>query len=130
MKITSTRSGVSTIKRAQKESVLLRLISQLFTHASNDDKRLRDLFVNRIELSSDKGICYVYFYSTKGESFFKETLEILKLYKPSMRKSISSEINSRRTPELTFRYDTQFDKIQKIEELIEQVKEKIPGEAK
>lgn len=116
------KSRVSDIKRAQKESALLRILSQMFRLIASDDSRLTDIFINRVALSADKGICAVFFYSLKGEEHFKEMLEILKLYKPSMRKALAHEIPGRYTPELVFRYDMQFEKQQRLEELIEKVK--------
>jgi len=110
-----------SIKRAQKEEQLFREISQLYQQASLDDARLRDVFVNRVTLSPDKGLCTVYFYTVKGVEHFDSLLHIMKLYKPSLRKAIASRIRSRYTPELIFRYDENFDKEIRIEQLIDKV---------
>lgn len=116
-------SSVRDIKRAQKESTLLRQISTLFMQTAMDDPRLKDIFINRVELSSDKGVCTVYFYSAKGEDYFNELLNVLKLYKPSLRTALARSIKSRYTPELIFKFDKQFEKQQKIENLLESLKE-------
>lgn len=108
-------SAVSEIKRAQKESQLLREISSMFHTVAIDDNRLSGLFVNRVELSSDKGWCTIYFYTNEGYEKYAEQLEILKLYKPSMRKSLSSEIKARYVPNLKFEYDSKFEKQQRLE---------------
>ena len=112
------------IKRAQKESVLLRLISQLFLQAEMDDPKLRGLTITRVALSPDKGLCTVYFYTPEGEAAFNEKLSILKLYKPSMRKAMSQEIPSRYTAELVFRFDDKFERQAKLEALIDSVGER------
>ncbi len=117
-------SSLSHIKRSQKESLLFREISQLFLQATLDDPRLEGLFVNRVQLSPDKGLCTVFFYTPQGEEAFKEKRSILTLYKPSLRKALATSIRSRYTPNLSFKFDTQFEKHQRLEELIEQVKEK------
>lgn len=117
-------SSVSNVKRAQKESLLFREISKLFMEATLDDNRLQGIFVNRVKLSPDKGMCTVYFYTAQGEEYFKQILHILTLYKPSMRKALASTIRGRYVPDLLFTFDTQFEKQQRIEELIEQVKTK------
>ena len=44
---------VSDIKRAQKASLLLKAISQLYWEATRDDKELLGLFISRVELSQD-----------------------------------------------------------------------------
>ena len=41
-------SATAAIKRAQKESLLLREISNMFHSISMDDSRLAGLFVNRV----------------------------------------------------------------------------------
>lgn len=117
-------SSVSNVKRAQKESLLFREISQLFLQATMDDKRLQGLFVNRVHLSPDKGLCTVYFYTSKGEEYFNDVLQVLTLYKPSLRKALASTIKGRYVPDLVFKFDKQFEKQQRIEELIEQVRTK------
>ena len=117
-------SSVSNVKRAQKQSLFFREISNLFMQATMDDKRLQGFFVNRVQLSPDKGLCTVYFYSSQGEDYFNEHLHTLTLYKPSLRKALASTIKGRYVPDLVFKFDKQFDKQQRIEELIEQVRVK------
>ncbi len=115
-------SRISDIKRAQKESLLLREISQLYQQAAMDNPELLKVSITHVKLSPNKGLCTIYFYTPEGEAFFKDLLETLKLYKPSLRKALASTIASRYVPELIFKYDTQFEKQMRIETLIEQVK--------
>ena len=117
------KSNVSSIKRAQKESLLLREISELFLKTSFDDDRIKDLVVNRVKLSTDKSHCTVYFYTAKGKDFFnKNILDILKCYKPSLRKAVAQKISSRYVPDLIFKYDDEFEKQQKVNDLIDKLK--------
>ena len=115
-------SSVSNVKRAQKESVLFREISQLFLQASLDDPALRNFSINRVQLSPDKGTCTVFFYSPQGEDYFRKMQHILNDYKPSLRKALASSLQARYTPQLVFTFDALFEKQQRIEQLIEQVK--------
>ncbi|MCX5923221.1 MAG: ribosome-binding factor A [Candidatus Dependentiae bacterium] len=115
-------SNVSQIKRSQKESLLLREISRLLHQLSLEDTELAGLFVNRVELSKNKGICLVYFYDPKGIESWKAKKSRLILYKPSLRKGIASALDALYTPEIKFTYDEQFEKQQRIESIIEQVK--------
>ena len=108
-------SATAAIKRAQKESLLLREISNMFHSITMDDNRLQGLFVNRVELSTDKGWVTVYFYTLDGFEKFEEQLEILKLYKPSIRKGLSSGVKGRYVPDLKFTYDAKFEKQQRLE---------------
>lgn len=110
------------IRRAQKESLFLREISQLFTQAAMDDKRLMGVSLSRVSLSDDKSVCTVYFYNSGGVEEFKKIFNILVLYKPSLRKALAAKIQSRYTPELVFKYDEQFEKQMRLESLFEKIK--------
>ena len=112
------------IKKAQKESLLLREISGLLLQASMDDPRLQKVVVSRVSLSDDKGSCNVFFYTAQGKQGFEELLEVLKLYKPSLRAALAKKIRARYTPNLIFRFDDQIEKSEKMNALFEQLKEK------
>jgi len=125
------KSRVSDIKREQKKSFLLQEISSLFRQIVTDETRLSFLFITRVELSGDGGICYVYFSTyaglsgvtpaKSGEEMFKEGLQILKLYKPSMRKTLAQTMRSRYVPDLVFRYDKAKEKERKITSLLDKI---------
>lgn len=117
-----TNSRVSDIKRAQKEKLLFRELSQLFLQLTLDDSRLRSISLNRVKLSPDKSLCTVYFYTPEGQEKFKEALEVLKLYRPSMRKAIAARIEARYTPDLRFLYDDSYEKQEQLDQLLEKVK--------
>jgi len=118
----TTRSRLQDIKRGQKESLLFKEISALFMKAAIDDPNLAGLAINRVSLSDDKSMCTVYFYTAKGKEDFDQKLGFLKLYKPSLRKSIAKTIKGRYVPEIKFAFDEQFEKQQKVEELFEKLK--------
>lgn len=115
-------SNVSHIKRSQKESLLLKELSQMLLELTLDDSELAGLFIHRVELSKNKGTCLVYFYDPQGPALFEQKKSRLILYKPSLRKGIASTLDGRYTPELIFMYDHQFEKQQRIESLLDQVK--------
>lgn len=117
-------SFVPNVKRAQKESLFFREIAQLFMQASQDDTRLKDIMIHRVQLSPDKGVCTVYFYTDQGEEQFKKILNVLVLYKPSLRKALAARIRSRYTPELIFKFDAQFEKELRIDQLLEEEKKR------
>lgn len=113
----------SHIKRAQKESRLLREISQLLMKIAMDDPALNGIFINKVQLSPDKSVCNIFFYAMDGQEAFKKILPTLILYKPSLRKALATIIPSRYTPELVFKFDAQFEKQKRIEDLLEKIKE-------
>lgn len=116
-----------SIKRAQKESQLYREISSLFLRLTLDDARLKNVFVNRIVLSPDKGMCSIFLYTDEGKEAFDEIKKTLVLYKPSLRKAVADSIQSRRVPDLLFKFDSQFEKQQRIETLLEKIKVEEPS---
>ncbi len=115
----------SDIKRAQKSSLLQKIISDLFLQASLDDQMLQGLSVTRVQLSPDKSVCEVFFMTQEGASEqFDQKLSRLILYKPSLRAALAKQIAGRYTPNLVFKYDIQEEKAQKIDVLLMKLKEK------
>ncbi len=114
--------SVSSIKKSQKESLLLRAIANLFAQTTLDDARLSGVAVNRVKLSDDKGVATIFFYTAGGLAEFKEKLPTILLYKSSLRRALARSINARYTPELIFKYDDQFEKQQRIEGILEKIK--------
>ena len=93
-----------------------------------DHAELRGLTLNRVELSPDKSHCFVYFWCPGGVEEFSTKLEHLKLFKPSLKKAIAQEINSRYVPDIRFRFDAMHEKQQHIESLLDQVHGELHGE--
>jgi len=116
--------SVYDIKRAQKTSLLFRLISKLFLEASIDDEKVSGLYISHVKLSPNKSHCYVFFSSVNGKKEFEEKFSSLLLYKPSLRAAIAKEVNSRYTPDIIFKFDEEGEKSRKINDLIDKLKEK------
>jgi|SRR5271154_477966 len=110
------------IKKAQKEALLLKELSQLFHQAAYDDSRLMGATITRVELSPNKSVCDIYFYIPGGLAAFEPIKSILILYKPSMRKALAQRIPSRHVPDIVFKYDEKFEKQQKLENLFNEIK--------
>ncbi len=120
------KKHVRDIKKAQKESLLLKEISQFFLQLILDDKELEGLSISRVKLSDDKSICIVFFYTPAGPEAFKEKLPKLILYKPSLRKALSQGLALRHTPDLKFKFDNIVEKQIKIEQLLDKIKTEEP----
>ena len=110
------------IRKAQKESYFYQEISKLFRQITIDESSLNGLFINRVQLSSDGGTCVVLFLATKGRVEFEEKLPTLVLYKPSMRSALAKTSSGRYTPNLIFRYDEDYEKVEKINRLLDTLK--------
>ena len=119
------KSPKPTIKREQKRSLLLKSISELVRQVAADEPALLPLFVTRIELSRDTGVCYVYFSTHTDRNAFEEGLKILKLYKPSMRKALAGAIQSRYVPQLVFKYDESKEKERRVTNLLDKVQREL-----
>jgi ribosome-binding factor A len=63
------------------------------------------------------------FDSSGGEADFKAKLGQLILYKPSLRAALAKSLQSRYTPDLTFVYDEYLEKTEKVDNLIERLKD-------
>lgn len=95
----------------------------MYMELTQDHAELRDLFVNRVQLSDDRSKLHIFFYTTGGIKRFEELRPLLVLYKNSMRKALAHEINARYTPEIVFQYDAQFEKQSEIENALNKIKE-------
>ncbi|MBD3231659.1 30S ribosome-binding factor RbfA [Candidatus Dependentiae bacterium] len=114
----------SNVKREQKTALFLREISQLIQRLSLDELDLSKIFVTKVKLSKDYSICYVYLSTyTDEKEDFEKALEILKLYKPSLRKALAKLIPGRYVANLRFLYDTSKEKERRITKLLEQISE-------
>lgn len=105
----------------RKETQLLRELSNLLVRIALDEAQLSRLSITRVQLSSDKSRCTVFFHDPEGPEKFKELFHTLILYKPSLRKALSQAISARYTPELVFKYDDLYDKQRRIDTLISQI---------
>src|SRR5260221_3523006 len=110
------------IRKAQRESYFHQEISKLFLQINMDEPRLNGLFINKVQLSPDGGTCVVLFLATNGRPEFEEKLPTLILYKPSMRPALAITSHSRYTPKLIFRYDEDYEKVEKINRLLDTLK--------
>ncbi|MFH1644260.1 MAG: 30S ribosome-binding factor RbfA [bacterium] len=122
------RTRLSEIKREKKKALFLREVSSFIQKISQDEPVVLKVFVTRVELSADSGICYIYFAGFNGKKDFDEALEILKLYKPSMRSVLAKSLKLRYAPDLVFRFDEKQEKVQKMEELLEKIHEELGEE--
>jgi ribosome-binding factor A len=111
------------IKRAQRESYFFREISNLFLKITIDEPRLSGMYINKVSLSSDGGTCTVLFLASQGRTEFEEKLPLLILYKPSLRSALAKTSHSRYTPNLIFRYDQDQEKVEKINRLLDKLKD-------
>lgn len=127
------RSSTADVKRERKKSLYLRELSIFIDSVAEEQPAVREIYLSRLELSADGGICYLYFAAISPTeenqatplARFEEALEVLKLYKPSLRKALSQVIQARYTPDLMFLFDEKREKIDRINELLDQVEQEL-----
>ncbi len=143
------KERTSTIKREQKKTLLFKELSYLHQELAQDEPDIAHIYITRVDLSADTGICYVYFAeypntgihdekhdeqednaiknkaSKKSHELFEKALEVLKLYKPSIRKALAKAIKSRYVPDIVFLYDEKKDKTRKLDEILNQVSDEL-----
>jgi len=113
----------SSVKRAQKEKLILHEFSKMLLQLTLDDPRLQGMYISHVKLSPNKSACTIFFHVDGGLEAFKEKLKTLVLYKPSLRTAIGKTIPSRYVPELIFKFDTHFEKQQRVESLLHKIHE-------
>ena len=123
-----SRARVSSIKHAQKESVLLHVIARIFMQIALDEPELQGMSITRVRLSPEKSSCVVFFHGQGGLAEFEAKRKRLVLYQPSIRKALAAELQSRYVPRIRFMYDEQLDKQRHIEDLIDSLSKKEPRE--
>jgi ribosome-binding factor A len=110
------------VRRAKKAALFLKEISSLFYQAAQDNPELKDLYPSRVKFSPDMGMCTIYFYSPHGREFFEQKKKTLILFKPSLRTAVAGQISMRRVPDFFFHYDDEYEKHQKVDDLISKLK--------
>lgn len=110
-----------SVKHEQRKSFLLREVSSLIQKIAADEPSIAVIFVNRVELSADSGICYVYFATFTDKKAFDDAFELLKMYKPSMRHALSKQMHGRYVPNLVFLYDETKEKERRMNVLLNQI---------
>ncbi len=121
----------SLIKREQRKSFLLRELSTMLHTLCEDEPKLSPLFISKVNLSDDGGICYVYMSATPldptvtSKKLFEELVPSLILYKPSMRKSLAGVLQKRYVPDIKFLFDENREKVDKINELLDRVQQEL-----
>ena len=122
------------IKREQKKSYYLRELSNLLHLLVQDEPRIGSIFITRVELSSDNGICYLYCSaiplntSDSSEKVFLDTLSLLILYKPSLRAALAKILKARYVPDLVFLFDDKKEKVDKMNKLLDKVSQELEKE--
>jgi len=109
------------IKRKRTESVLKELLPEAF--AMLDDKKLQNLIVTEVLCSRGRYDAKVYLDKTDIEESEQESiLNKLKKVQGFLKNYVKESEGWYRSPNFTFEFDDQMERITKIEELFKQIK--------
>lgn len=122
-----TKSHASEVKRERKKSLFLREITKLIQDLASQEPVVADVYVSNIDMSANTGICYVFFssYLEPGEEIFLRAMQVLKLYKPSLRKAFAARVQTRYAPDLFFMFDRAKEKERKVNDLLNKVQDEL-----
>ncbi len=111
-------------KRASRVAdVIKNELSLLFVQRVRDPY-LRDITISRVELSDDLRHAKVYYTLFQGQAKMKQVNRSLLKAAGFMRSHLAKTLNLRFTPELRFWYDEEFEKVEKIEKLLDEISQK------
>jgi ribosome-binding factor A len=114
---------MATVKRATR--VAGRIQEELSTALRElGDPRIEGVLVSRVEVTDDLQTARVYVRREQGgdEKAIKATLKALGAAAGRLRKRAAQGLGLRITPELRFFYDSSLDRVNRIEELLREVK--------
>ncbi len=123
-----TESSASSVKRERRKSLFLQEIIAIIRDLAEQEPVIADIYVSNVDISPNSGICYVYFSSFKepGQEVFLKALDVLKLYKTSLRKNFVQRVNMRYGPELVFLFDAAKERERIVNDLLNKIHDELP----
>lgn len=108
-------------KKERMEKILKREISDIILTQCKD-ARMKYVTVTKVDVTADLllGIVYFTVYGDEGE--IKAGMKVLEDAKGFIRTALSRRLSVRKVPELRFKYDESYEKGQRIEEILRNLK--------
>ena len=108
-------------KRASRVADVIKNELSLLLVQRARDPHLRDISISRVELSDDLRHAKVYYTMFQGQNKMKQVGRSLDKATGFMRSHLAKTLNLRFTPDLRFWYDTEFEKVEKIDKLLDEI---------
>ena len=113
---------MAEVKRASRVAERIREeLSWMLTREVRDPGAAGTI-VSRVEVTDDLKTARVYVRTLEGKEI-APTLEALKRASTMLRRQVTTRVGLRFAPELRFYYDDRLDAVNRIEELLEEVKQ-------
>ena len=111
-------------KRAARVADVIKNELSLLLVQRVQDPHLRDITISRVELSDDLRHAKIYYTLFQGQAQAKRVNSSLVKATGFMRSHLAKTLNLRFTPELRFWYDEEFEEVEKIERLLDEISQK------
>ena len=98
-------------------------LSELFSRGGVHDPGIGFITLTRVNVSPDLQQARVYYTSLGDEQARKETARALERAVPFIRRHVGAHIRLRRVPELQFRFDESIGHQDRIEQLLQELKQ-------
>jgi ribosome-binding factor A len=113
-------------KRTDRVGAELRRELALLVHGAVRDHALPSVSVSDVEVTRDLDFATVWVTALQGERS-KEAVKALNELAMEFRRTLSRSMRLRRVPELRFKYDDSVDKSERIERLLRDSGDILPG---
>jgi ribosome-binding factor A len=114
------------LKRTDRVGAELRRELALLVHGAVRDHALPSVSVSDVEVTRDLDFATVWVTALQGERA-KEAVKALNELAMEFRRTLSRSMRLRRVPELRFKYDDSVDKSERIERLLRDSGDILPG---
>lgn len=108
-------------KRAVRVADVIKNELSLLLVKKAQDPQLQEIAISRVELSDDLRHAKVYYTLLPGRTSTEKVKRSLVKAAGFMRSHLAKTLNLRFTPELRFWYDEEFEKVEKIERLLDEI---------
>jgi ribosome-binding factor A len=107
------------IKTLKREAMILKTLLAILPKIGIKSSLLLQISFTKVTLSAEKSNAFVYVFSAFGKEIAEAAIKLLVSYQKQIHASLCSELQFRYMPKLKFMYDGQYEKIIKINDLIE-----------
>ena len=108
-------------KRASRVADVIKNELSLLLVQRVRDPHLQEISISRVELSDDLRHAKVFFTLFQGRAKIDQVTRSLQKATGFMRSHLAKTLNLRFTPELRFWYDEEFEEVEKIERLLDDI---------
>lgn len=115
---------VKEIKTLKREAMILKTFLGVLPKIGIKSSLLLQISFTKVTLSAEKSTALVYIFSAFGKEIAEAAIKLLISYQKQIHFHLCTELQFRYMPKLKFIYDNQYEKIIKINDLIDLANQK------